>query len=188
MCIQNCNDDSHAWYDIPEEVVSKNIYLEFTYKLKPLKGFDLKVSYTRKYPLYKKDLHGGLKKVRWWNIPNKHQFLFLFFYLSITHAEIESEVQGAARSHKKPSLVSSISFQLQDGVIFVPSTGTDFTAHHPIKLHVKKLCLCQPVQQSLVRLNDDIPSPDFAPLQQQQHFEQFVALQNAGYSIDFDID
>ncbi|GFT62837.1 transposable element Tcb1 transposase [Trichonephila clavipes] len=63
---RNCNSDSRASYDIPEEVVSKNIYLEFAYKLRPLKGYDLKVSYTRNYPFSKKGLEGALKKCRRW--------------------------------------------------------------------------------------------------------------------------
>ncbi|GFV91549.1 integrase catalytic domain-containing protein [Trichonephila clavipes] len=58
----NCNGDSRAGYDIPEEAVSKNMYLEFTYKLRPLKGYDLKVSYTRNNRFSKIGLEGSLKK------------------------------------------------------------------------------------------------------------------------------
>ncbi|GFW67346.1 uncharacterized protein TNCV_2595791 [Trichonephila clavipes] len=42
------------------------MYLEFTYKLRPLKGYDLKVSYTRNYRFSKKGLEGSLKKGRRW--------------------------------------------------------------------------------------------------------------------------
>ncbi|GFV51714.1 hypothetical protein TNCV_1320701 [Trichonephila clavipes] len=52
-------------YDIPEEAVPKNMYLEFAYKLRPLKGYGLKVSYTRNYPFSKKGLERALKKRRW---------------------------------------------------------------------------------------------------------------------------
>ncbi|GFS98318.1 hypothetical protein TNCV_2208571 [Trichonephila clavipes] len=43
--------------------VSENKYLEFAYMLTPLKGYDLKVSYTRNYPFSKKGLEGVFKKV-----------------------------------------------------------------------------------------------------------------------------
>ncbi|GFU32315.1 hypothetical protein TNCV_1733871 [Trichonephila clavipes] len=61
---ENCNGDSHAGNDIHEEAVSKNKYLEFAYKLSPLKGYDLEVSYTRNYPLSIKGLEGAFKKRR----------------------------------------------------------------------------------------------------------------------------
>ncbi|GFX19029.1 uncharacterized protein TNCV_323341 [Trichonephila clavipes] len=61
---KNCNGDSRAGYDIPEEAISKNIYLKLTYKLRLLKGYDLKVSYTRNYTFSKKGLERALKKGR----------------------------------------------------------------------------------------------------------------------------
>ncbi|GFY07348.1 protein NYNRIN [Trichonephila clavipes] len=63
---KNCKCDSYAGYDIPEEAVSKNIPLELAYKLRPLKGYDLKVSYTKNYSFSEKDLDGVLKNVRQW--------------------------------------------------------------------------------------------------------------------------
>ncbi|GFW33019.1 uncharacterized protein TNCV_1939431 [Trichonephila clavipes] len=74
----NCNDDLRPGYEIPKEVVAKNIYLEFAYKLRLLKGYDLKVSYTRNYSFSEKGLDGVLKKVRWWKdflcLDNEHIF------------------------------------------------------------------------------------------------------------------
>ncbi|GFW23731.1 cullin-4A [Trichonephila clavipes] len=63
---QNCNGDSHAGYEIPEEAVSKIIHLEFAYYLKPRKVYDLKVSDIRNYSFSEKGLDGVLKKVRRW--------------------------------------------------------------------------------------------------------------------------
>ncbi|GFU27886.1 DUF4817 domain-containing protein [Trichonephila clavipes] len=53
---------------MPEEAVYKSIYLEFAYKLRPFKGYDLKVSYTRNYPFSKQALERALKKVRRWEL------------------------------------------------------------------------------------------------------------------------
>ncbi|GFS92284.1 alpha-N-acetylglucosaminidase [Trichonephila clavipes] len=41
-------------------------HIQLTYKLRPVKGYDLKVSYTRNHPFSEKGLEEALKKVRWW--------------------------------------------------------------------------------------------------------------------------
>ncbi|GFV82698.1 uncharacterized protein TNCV_1619271 [Trichonephila clavipes] len=45
-------------------MVSQNTYLEFAYKLRPIKGYDLKVNYTMICPFSKKDLEMSVEKVR----------------------------------------------------------------------------------------------------------------------------
>ncbi|GFW50935.1 hypothetical protein TNCV_3592171 [Trichonephila clavipes] len=60
--VGNCD----AGYDIPAEAASKNIYLEFAYKLKPSKDMTLKSADRRETIFSKNGLEGTLKKVRPW--------------------------------------------------------------------------------------------------------------------------
>ncbi|GFU11634.1 hypothetical protein TNCV_4321051 [Trichonephila clavipes] len=50
------------------EAVSKNIPLEFAFKLRPLKGYALKISCMRNYSFSEKGLDGVLKEVRRWGM------------------------------------------------------------------------------------------------------------------------